>query len=113
MAQELHWKAPILVAEGRNRCWHVATSPPPSVRLWLSPTDRRQLTKVRERIAEITRPPASHSALLRARITTLELSADTVSIDRQKQPETKRRCELALLWWLWQRTPLKQSMHSG
>jgi hypothetical protein len=76
MAQELHWKAPILVAEGRNRCWHVATCPPPSVRLWLSPADRRQLTKVRERIADITRHSASHSALLRARITTLELSAD-------------------------------------
>ncbi len=71
-----------------------------SARLWLSPKDRQRLSKLREKIASLTGRSASHSVLLRAGIASLELSADTIAIERKRQPDTKSRRELALMWWL-------------
>jgi hypothetical protein len=71
-----------------------------SVRLWVSPTDRRRLTKLREKIADITGQAGSHSVLLRAGISALELTAELTAAELKKQPETKGRRQYQLLWWL-------------
>src|SRR6266478_9537198 len=57
-----------------------------SARLWLSPTDRRRLSKLREKIADLTGRSCSHSVLLRAGIAALELTAELTATERKKQP---------------------------
>src|SRR5258706_12102308 len=77
-----------------------ASSTALSARLWLSPSDRRRLTKLRDKVADLTGHTCSQSVLLRAGIFALDLQADQTAVDRKRQPETKTRRELQLLWSL-------------
>jgi hypothetical protein len=69
-------------------------------KLWLTPSDRRALRKLTDRLSEMTGQVASISVLLRAGIVALDDYADRVEAERKKRPGDRGRREMALLWML-------------